>query len=185
MSPGMADDSKAPAVKSAGGLRLGLMMAALVIMLDQLSKWWILEAVMQPPRIIPITPFFNLVLGWNRGISFGLFDSESAVNTWLLPLIAMVITAALLVWLRRAEGIIVATAIGMVIGGAVGNVVDRLRFGAVADFLDLHAAGYHWPAFNLADAGITVGAVLLILDSLFGRPEKHKMKGRNETGGGR
>ncbi|MEQ8194073.1 MAG: signal peptidase II [Rhodospirillales bacterium] len=149
----------------------GLAVASVVTVLDQLSKWWIVAKVMQPPQIIPVTPFFNLVMGWNRGISFGLFHGDSAFNDWGLPALALVIVAVLLVWLWRSGGVLVPLAIGLIVGGALGNVIDRLRHGAVADFLDFHVAGYHWPAFNVADTGITVGAVLLIFDSLFGGRE--------------
>ena len=162
----------------------GLAAAALVLGLDQGTKWWILEIVMQPPRVIPMTPFFNLVLGWNRGVSFGLFNSDSALNLWLLPFVALAIVVALLIWLSRVDGLLLGYAIGMVIGGAIGNVVDRLFRDqrAVADFLDLHLAGYHWPAFNLADTGITVGAAILIIDSLFMKPEKPKNnRGKEKT----
>ena len=146
----------------------GLSIAALVLVLDQLSKWWVVGTVMQPPRIIPVTPFFNLVLGWNRGISFGLFHGDSAFNVWGLPAIALIIVAFLLVWLWRSTDALLSVAIGLIVGGALGNVIDRIRYGAVADFLDFHALGYHWPAFNLADTGIAIGAALLIYDSLFG-----------------
>lgn len=168
-------------MRTSNGLRLGLVVAALVILFDQATKWWIMAVVMQPPRIIPVTPFFNLVMGWNRGISFGLFDGDSAVTVWILPLVALAIVAALVVWLRRVQGAWLASAIGLVIGGALGNVVDRLRFGAVADFLDFHVAGYHWPAFNVADSGITVGVTMLVLDSLFLGGEKPKNKGGAEV----
>jgi signal peptidase II len=150
----------------------GLGLAAGVIAFDQVTKWWIVERVMQPPRTIPVTSYFNLVMGWNRGVSFGLFNTDSAINIWFLPLVAIVIVIGLVVWLSRTDRFLVAVAIALVIGGAVGNLIDRLRFGAVADFLDLHVAGYHWPAFNVADSGITVGAVVLVLESLFGPPEK-------------
>ncbi|MFQ5618054.1 MAG: signal peptidase II [Rhodospirillales bacterium] len=168
-------------MRSSNGLPLGLVVAALLIVLDQATKWWIMAVVMQPPRIIPVTPFFNLVMGWNRGISFGLFDGDSALNVWILPLVALAIVAALVVWLRRVQGAWLASAIGLVIGGAIGNVVDRLRFGAVADFLDFHVAGYHWPAFNAADSGITVGVAMLVLDSLFMGAEKPKNKGGTDA----
>ena len=169
-------------MRSSNGLRLGLVVAIVVIVFDQATKWWIMAVVMQPPRIIPVTPFFNLVMGWNRGISFGLFDGDSAINAWILPLVALAIVAALVVWLRRVQGVWLASAIGLVIGGALGNVVDRLRHdGAVADFLDFHVAGYHWPAFNVADSGITVGVTMLVLDSLFLGGEKPKNKGGAEV----
>ena len=153
-------------------LRLGVGMAVAVAALDQISKWWILDHVMQPPRVIPVTPFFNLVLGWNRGVSFGIFDGNSPYNAWILTLVALIIVAALAVWLVRSEGRWVPIALGMVIGGALGNVIDRLRFGAVADFLDVHVMGYHWPAFNAADTGITIGAIMLVIDTLFTRPDQ-------------
>ena len=152
--------------------RKGLGLAAAVLILDQITKWWIVFTVMQPPRVIPVTPFFNLVMGWNRGVSFGMLDSDSQAAAWILSLLALAITAALGVWLYRADRLRVAFGIGLVIGGAVGNVIDRVRWGAVADFLDLHWAGYHWPAFNVADSAITVGALVLILDSLFVREKK-------------
>ncbi len=158
----------------------GVAVALVVAALDQASKWWILEVVMQPPRVIEITPYFNLVLGWNPGISFGLFGSGSALAAWLLPAAALVIVAALLVWLARTDSRLTCAAIGLIVGGAVGNLVDRARFGAVADFLDFHlealscpfgAWACHWPAFNLADTAITLGAATIIAESLFRRPE--------------
>ncbi len=164
-----------------GGVRLGLGLAAAVMGLDQATKWWIVEVVMQPPRVIPVTPFFNLVIGWNRGVSFGLFGGDSGLNSWILVLIALAIVVMLLLWLRRAETPWMAAAIGLIIGGALGNVIDRLVAGAVADFLDFHLAGYHWPAFNVADTAIAVGAAALILDSLFRPPEKPKKEHTDET----
>lgn len=152
--------------------RKGLIVSAAVLAADQVTKWLILSTVMQPPRIIPVTPFFNLVLGWNRGVSFGMLNSEADLSAWLLPLAVIAITVALGVWLYRSDRPRVAAALGLIIGGAIGNLVDRVRYGAVLDFLDFHAAGFHWPAFNLADSGITVGAIVLILDSLFVREEK-------------
>lgn len=161
--------------------RTGLGLAILVFGIDQLTKWWILNSVMQPPRVVRVTPFFNLVMGWNRGISFGMFNQDSPANAWVLTAIAAVIVVILLVWLRRADRQLVVIGIGLVIGGALGNAVDRLRFGAVADFLDFHAAGVHWPAFNAADTAITVGAALLLADALFSRPEKPKNRSQNRT----
>lgn len=151
--------------------RLGLLIAIAIAGLDQLSKWWIVEVVMQPPQMMPLTPFFNLVLGHNRGVSFGLFGADASYAPYILSGIAAAIVVALVIWLWRAERRPVAIALGMIIGGAVGNVVDRLSIGAVVDFLDFHAAGYHWPAFNVADIGITCGAGLLIVDSFFDRKD--------------
>ena len=171
-------------MKNWTGLRLGLPLAALVLVLDQVSKWWIVEVVMEPPQVIPVLPFFNLVMGWNRGVSFGLFNEESLLSQWFLPLLALAIVAVLVVWLHRSEHRYTAVAIGLVIGGALGNVIDRVHYGAVADFLDVHAFGYHWPAFNVADSGIAVGAVMLVLESLFGGAEKNRKEGAKRTGDG-
>ena len=153
-------------------VRKGLALAAAVLAVDQLTKWWIVFTVMQPPRVIEVTPFFNLVLGWNFGVSFGMLNSTPAINTWLLPLLTVAITGGLVYWLFRENRRWTVIGLGLIIGGAVGNLIDRLRFGAVADFLDVHAFGYHWPAFNAADSAITVGAIVVILESLFVRDEK-------------
>jgi signal peptidase II len=148
-------------------LRLGLLVALPVILLDQLTKWWLLADIMNPPKTLTLTGFFNLVLVWNRGVSFGMFGSHSQWGPILLTALALAISVALLLWLRRVESRLVATAIGMVLGGALGNVIDRFRFEAVVDFLDFHAFGYHWPAFNVADSAISVGVGLLLYDALF------------------
>lgn len=152
-------------------LRFGLVVAVLVVVVDQLSKWVILVQVMDPPRILPLAPFFDLALVWNRGISFGLFSNESQWGPWILTALALAIVAGLTFWLRRVTQRMLALAIGFIIGGAAGNVIDRIRFGAVVDFLDFHVAGWHWPAFNVADAAIAVGAALILIDTLFGESE--------------
>jgi signal peptidase II len=161
-------------VRVRGMWPLGLSLAVLVAALDQLTKWVILAVVMQPPRTIPVTPFFNLVLAWNRGISFSLFDNDSPAGPFLLAGFAGLIVLGLAWWLVRVDRPWPAVGIGLVMGGAVGNIIDRLRFGAVTDFLDFHLAGWHWPAFNLADTAITIGVALLVLDGLFDRPERAK-----------
>jgi signal peptidase II len=151
---------------------LGLGIAVLVFALDQLTKWWIVTDVMDPLRILEITPFLNIVLVRNRGASFGMLNDGGEWGPWLLTALAVVIAVGLLVWLWRARSSWVAVALGMIIGGAAGNVIDRLRFGAVTDFLDAHWGELHWPAFNLADSAITVGVVILLADSLIGRSGK-------------
>ncbi len=147
----------------------GLGLALLVIVLDQITKWWVLTDIMNPPRVIELTPFANLVLVWNRGVSFGLFNTQSDYGPWILAAVAVGVSAILAVWLFRGPERIVGWGIGLILGGALGNVIDRLIHGAVVDFVDLHVGDAHWPAFNVADSAITVGAVLLILDSLFHR----------------
>lgn len=165
-------------------LLTGLGLACVVIVLDQLSKWAIM-GLMRPPRVIEITSFFNLVVGWNRGVSFGLFNNDSPLNAWVLVVVALVIVAVLMIWLSKTDRLPLGLALGLVIGGAIGNVIDRLRFGAVFDFLDVHAFGFHWPAFNVADSAITVGALVLVADSLFVHPEGRKVEGRERQGQGR
>lgn len=151
--------------------RLGLSLAALVIVLDQLLKWWIVTVVMNPPRDIEVTSFFDLVMAWNRGISFSLFRSDWAAGPYVWAGLAVAVAIALGWWLGRVRHALTATALGLVIGGALGNAIDRLRLGAVADFLDFHWQGWHWPAFNLADSAISVGIVLLVVPGLFGARE--------------
>ena len=155
-------------------LPLGLGCAAIVIALDQLSKWVILTEVMDPPRIIEVTGFFNFVLVGNRGVSFGLFASDA---WWVQPAFAtfaMLISVILGFWMRRAENRFLAVSLGLVIGGALGNAIDRLAHKAVIDFLDFHVAGYHWPAFNIADSAITVGVIFIIAEGLFAGQKQTK-----------
>jgi len=157
--------------------RFGCLIAAFSIVLDQATKWWILEGIMQPPRIIPLTPFFNLLLTWNNGVSFGLFNNSNSLNALLLSALAIVIVVFLFFWLRKAESTRLAVGLGLIIGGALGNVIDRGLHGAVVDFLDFYINNLHWPAFNVADSCITVGAIILIFDSLFSpKPEQAKIE---------
>lgn len=146
----------------------GLLIALAVVIADQAVKLWIVNGVMVPPHVIEVTSFFSIVLVWNRGASFGFLNTHAPWTRYLLVAVAFAICAALLVWLRKARGRWLATGLGLVIGGALGNVVDRISHGAVVDFLDFHVAGYHWPAFNVADSAISVGVVMLVLDGLIG-----------------
>ncbi len=154
-------------------IRLGLIIAALTVLLDQLAKWLIVEALATlPGGRSRVTSFFDLVLVHNRGISFGLFDTASSNVQWILGGIAVAVSVGLLYWLRRVERRWIGATIGLILGGAVGNVIDRARFGAVIDYLDFHIADYHWPAFNLADAAISVGVLMLFLDALLKPPKR-------------
>ena len=154
-------------IREPGKFRFGLVLAGLVLVLDQLTKWWVLE-VIDLDRIghVVVAPFFNLTMVWNRGVTFGLLGSDLWFKPLLLGGLALVIAALLLRWLARAESWRIAWGLGLVLGGAVGNVIDRARFGAVVDFVHLHAAGYHWYVFNLADSAIVCGVGLLLLDAL-------------------
>jgi signal peptidase II len=149
----------------------GLLMAAWVLGLDQYSKYYLLEVVgmnARPPIIV--TDFFNLVMVWNHGVSFGMF-AEHRMPLVLIG-VAAVMIVVLLVWLTRAESLKIVLAVGCIIGGAAGNAIDRTRFGAVADFFDVHIGGYHWPAFNIADSAIFIGVVVLCYLSMLS-PPKH------------
>lgn len=155
--------------------KLGLGIAAAVFVSDQITKPVILSVFETGPRVIEVTSFFNLVLVYNRGVSFGLLSNDSPYGPYLLAGLACVIAAA--IWhfiLRRAEARFTAISAGLIIGGAFGNALDRLLYGAVVDFLDFHVAGYHWPAFNIADCAIVVGAALMVYDSLFLQPKTLK-----------
>lgn len=154
-------------------LRRGFLIALAVLIADQATKFYIVHTMMNPPQSIEVTGFFNLVMVWNRGVSFGL-GGGGGLPPWSLALFSVVVAGLLTIWLRKAETLWTARGLGLVIGGAIGNAIDRLAYGAVADFLDFHVAGWHWPAFNVADAGITVGVALLLLDGLFDGDKKRK-----------
>jgi signal peptidase II len=157
-------------------LRFGLTISAIVFVVDQITKLLILEVWGFSPvgclqggygcRFIELTPFFDLQMVWNRGVSFGLLRANEDLARWGLVALSFVISGVFLWWLRGAERRFTAVALGLVIGGALGNVVDRIRFGAVADFLDFNGLWFPW-VFNVADAAITVGAILLAVDMLF------------------
>jgi len=154
-----------PADPRRRAFRLALLIVAAVLVLDQASKIWIVHDVMAPPRIIPVTSFFNVVMVWNKGASFGFLNIGEAWVPWLLSAVAVAVTAALVVWLRRTDRTWLAVGLALIIGGALGNLIDRLAYGAVADFIQLYAGRFYWPAFNVADTAITVGVGLVLLDS--------------------
>jgi signal peptidase II len=145
---------------------LGLVLAVLTVALDRLTKAWALDALFDPPARIVLLDVLNLVPVWNRGVSFGLLSNDSAWGPWLLGGFALAVAVALLVWLLRADSRVLGAGLGLVIGGAVGNAIDRALYGAVVDFIDAHWDDLHWPAFNIADAAITLGVALLLLDAL-------------------
>lgn len=145
-------------------MRHGLTVATLVFLIDRTSKLALVDLMARQPEGIILTPFLNLVQVWNRGVSFGFLGAEwlGGNQRWLLALFALAAAGAMVVWLRRVTSRREALAIGLVIGGAIGNAVDRMLYGAVADFFDFHVAGWHWPSFNLADVAITGGGLALV-----------------------
>lgn len=145
----------------------GIVIAALVLALDQALKAWMLyvyDIIARAP--VKILPFFDLVMVWNVGISFGMLAHGTLLSALLLALLALAITAWLIIWLGQADRLATVLGLGLVIGGAIGNVFDRMRFGAVADFFSFHWHGYAWPAFNIADAAICIGVALLLWESM-------------------
>ncbi len=146
---------------------LGLITAAAAIVIDQLSKYWVLNHVVNDSAAIVLAPFFNVVRAWNTGVSFSMFNDGGVTGIVGLTVVALVIVAFLLNWLRKENCRLVQIALGMIIGGAIGNVIDRVRLGAVFDFLDFHLGGSHWPAFNAADSFICIGAMMIIIHGLW------------------
>ncbi|MCK9283372.1 MAG: signal peptidase II [Rhodocyclaceae bacterium] len=141
-------------------------LAIAVIVLDQLSKAWV-GALLLPGEGVALTSFFNLVLVFNRGAAFSFLADADGWQKWFFVALALGISVYIALLLRRqAAERLLSTALALVLGGALGNVIDRLRFGAVVDFLDVHAAGWHWPAFNVADSAICVGVALLLWQQL-------------------
>jgi signal peptidase II len=151
-------------------LRLGAVAAVVVFALDRASKFAVLDRIggeEAAPR--PLMPFLDLALQWNRGISFSFFRQDTPLGVWLLLGFTLAATALLAAWLWRTTSLVAGLGLGAIIGGALGNAYDRLAYGAVVDFLDLHAFGRHFFVFNIADAAINVGVALLVVDGLFGR----------------
>ena len=147
--------------------------AAAVIVLDQITKAWMLYGlhIREVGQIRVLEPIFNLTFVLNRGVSFGLLTGGET-GRWLLTVFSIVVAALLAFWATRADRRLLITALGLIMGGALGNVIDRIRFGGVVDFLDF--SGLHFPwVFNVADSAISIGVVLLILDSFLSeRPAK-------------
>lgn len=138
-----------------------------VIGVDQISKAWVLYDLMNPPSVISVFSFLDIVLAWNKGIGFGLLKAHSVWGMFGLIIMAIGISTVLGIWLWRTTDKFLLISLSMIIGGAIGNIIDRLRFGAVVDFIYVHVYifGYHFPAFNIADSAITIGVCLLFLEN--------------------
>jgi len=178
------------------------MLAVFIVVIDQILKWVVLEHIIrkglvdlnmqlvpvktlgffewiiQTPDRLPfytqdVLPFFNITMVWNKGVSFGLLASDGDMGRNLLIAMALLITGFLSFLITRSQSRFEIFAMAIVIGGAIGNVIDRLRFGAVADFLDIHFWGVHFPVFNIADAAISCGIALLLIYGLFLAPREH------------
>jgi len=136
------------------------------IVIDQVTKWAALTFLSTPPYKVEVTPFFDLSLGFNTGVSFGVFGDLFSNQQWPLIAVTIAIAMVLTVWAARTDRLLETVAIALMAGGAFGNIIDRIRQGAVTDFLDFHFIGWHWPAFNFADVFICVGAVSLVIASI-------------------
>ncbi len=147
--------------------RLGLLAALTAAVTDQATKAWALAALWPPySEGITLLPVLNLRLGFNTGVTFGMFRESAAEAVWVLVAVTLLIVAFLARWLWRTASRAEALGLGLVIGGAAGNILDRVAQGAVTDFIDAHYGGWHWPTFNMADVAIVCGVALLVLGGL-------------------
>ena len=153
--------------------KIGYLWALISFALDQFHKWWMLNITgITQGDVIVVTPFLDLILIWNRGISYGQFQQESFAGRFALAVFSLIAVLALAVWLARSQQPrLTAMAIGLVMGGALGNAFDRLIRPGVADFFSLHAFGYSWYIFNVADMAIVAGVACLLYDAVFVSPK--------------
>jgi signal peptidase II len=157
-----------------GATRLGVVTAAAVFVVDQITKLWILFWVrLEDTGPWVLAPFLEFVMVWNRGISYGLFQQSTDLGRWLLVAASIAAAVWLSFWLRRAAGRVEALSLGLIIGGALGNVIDRIAYGAVADFVHIFwGDSFSWYVFNVADAAIVVGVAGLLYDAFLGQGRK-------------
>jgi signal peptidase II len=152
---------------------LGLIVALVTLFVDQTNKTWLLHVYdIGAKGTVTITPFFDLVLVWNKGISYGLFPQDGAAGRFGIIAFVVIAILGLTFWLARMTTTLGALALGLIIGGGVGNLIDRIVYGAVADFYAFHAFGLEWYIFNIADVALVAGVIGLLYDSLFGGHKK-------------
>jgi len=147
-------------------LKTGLIIATLGVIVDQVFKILMVEYMTAYPYGIEVTSFFRLVMVWNSGVSFGMF-SGGETTRWILIGLSTFISLVLVVWLARAKERLLGYALGMILGGAIGNIIDRIHYGRVADFFDFDLYFMRWPAFNIADILIVCGVAVMLVQSLF------------------
>jgi signal peptidase II len=156
-------------VSAAGWLAFGL--ALLVVVLDQSAKHWVVDTLgLTPGDSRPIFWPLSFSLTRNEGISFGFFQTHAPWTRWVLSAFALAVSVALALWVRRADRMVTGAAVGLILGGALGNLIDRVRTGAVVDFVDVHPLFFPW-IFNIADSGITVGVIILLAENLLTHPK--------------
>ena len=151
-------------------------MALGAFVLDQFSKYYVFRFAVENGSPFEVCDYFNIVAAFNKGVSFSMLNGGGLWGRVALIVFALCVVLFLLKWMKDENSNFVRISLGMIVGGALGNVADRLRLGAVYDFLDFHIGAYHWPAFNVADSFICVGAFLIILHALFTRNSKEKIK---------
>jgi len=147
---------------------LGFSVALITLILDQATKIYayrVLDLPVNEPLVL--TPFLNLIVVWNRGISYGLFQQDGDWGRWTLIVVSILASIGLSIWIRRTRAKLLAASLGLIVGGAIGNVIDRLWYGAVFDFIQFHVGDWSWYVFNVADAAIVAGVIGLLYDSFF------------------
>lgn len=163
-------------------MKKGLLYAFGVIIADQLSKASVLYYFSNGGYPVKIAPFFNIVLAWNKGVSFSMFHSDHALAPWVLTLVALLICGVIVHWMIMEKDVGTRNCFGLILGGALGNVIDRVVHGAVVDFLDFHIGIHHWPAFNVADSAICIGAFFILFWNIFIlRPDVSAVSDAKET----
>jgi signal peptidase II len=152
---------------------LGLTVAAVTLAADQASKLFVLYGIrLRFGDVVTVTPFLDLILAMNRGISYGLLPQDREFGRWILVMVNLAAAGLFMLWLRRARSGLFAAAVGLLVGGALGNAIDRAAYGAVVDFISLHALEWRWFVFNIADAAIVAGVIGLLYDALYGHATK-------------
>jgi len=154
--------------------RAGFIIALTVFSIDRLSKWWFIDIFeLSAKGTVEILNVFDVVMVWNRGVSFGFLSASDDIGRWALVALNLIIVTVLIYWLKGVKNYKLAGAIGLIIGGACGNIYDRIKFGAVADFFQFHWEDWYFAVFNFADSFIFIGAVLLIFNSNFRSDSKN------------
>ena len=151
-------------------MKKGLLYALMVFLADQISKAFVLHYFSAHSSPVEVTSFFNFVLAWNKGVSFSMLHSNHPAMPWILVAVSLLICGMLIHWMSMEKEQFTINCFGLIVGGALGNVADRIRLGAVVDFLDFHIGLHHWPAFNVADSAICVGAGIILIWNLFLAP---------------
>ncbi len=147
---------------------LGFSAALITLILDQGTKLYTLFVYDLPLKEpVEFAPFINLIVVWNRGISYGLFQQDGDLGRWVLIVVSILASIGLSIWILRTQVRLLAASLGLIVGGAIGNVIDRLAYGAVFDFIQFHVGTWSWYVFNVADAAIVAGVVGLLYDSFF------------------